>query len=444
MNVTSPTLRPQLPQPWLALPGASATPPSWAAQKLPALAMSDYWFLAGLLLALFYVTDPFMLRLDKIGLSKHLPLMICLGGAVLANLGHWLFRPINRAPIPHWRVLRTGLPLLLLGLWVVLGSLYARKILNINNTFITVGLYMLFTLLAARVVMLSPARASIVRVYLLAAAWFGAFMTLRMAASLDGYSFSYHELEALVIPLAVYFALRPSGNRHWRALLTLFFLASGLVFLKNTGFLVLALTLLYIWTAEWRFRFRESATFRSWTVLWLLLLLVAGAGAAGYLVHQGGELMPSGNPQYRMHTYEMAWSKFVDSPLWGTSFAAQATEKFTAYTITAARGMLATHSDILDLAAQGGVIALLLWLWGYWRIIAFSLRHALRGARPRDDLRAAAHALACMSLTSIAVYAFNPILLQPAKALLLWSQLGMLLGLALSLANTSNPPNTRK
>lgn len=40
-----------------------------------------------------------------------------------------------------------------------------------------------------------------------------------------------------------------------------------------------------------------------------------------------------------------------------------------------------------------------------------------------------------MSLTTIVVYAFNPILLQPDKAFLVWGQFGMLLGVALYLSN---------
>jgi len=408
---------------------------------MPRLMMSDYWFLAGLMLALIYIADPFMLRLDKLGPTKHLPLIISLFGVVLANMGNWLFRPINRVPLKPWQVLGSGLPLIFLALWIVFGSIFARNYYGTNNTFVIVGLYMLFTFLAARVVMLSPARARIVRAYLLAAAAAGVFMVVRMAVSYGNQEVSYHEMEALVIPLAAYFALRPMRNRHWQAFLILFFLAAGLVFRKNTGFLVLVMTLLYIWIAEWRFRFRESATFRFWALLWLMLMFMVGIAAAGYFAHQRGELMPSGNPQYRMLTYEVAWNKFLDSPIWGTGFTKPATEKFTAYAINAAKGVLPTHSDILDLAAQGGVIALFLWLWGYLRITTISI-HALKGARPRDDTRAAAHALACMSLTSIIVYAFNPILLQPAKALLVWSQFGMLLGVALYLANNPSTPTS--
>jgi O-antigen ligase len=216
-------------------------------------------------------------------------------------------------------------------------------------------------------------------------------------------------------------------------LLVLFFLSAGLVFRKNTGFLVLLFTLMYIWVAEWRFRFSENITFRFWTIFWVFIVLISGVVAAGYFAQQQS-LLPSGNPEYRMLTYDVAWNKFMSSPIWGTSFTGQATEKFTAYTISSAQGNLATHSDILDIAAQGGVIALSLWLWGYLRVARIGLRHALRGQRPRDDMRAAAHTLACMSVASIVVYAFNPILLQPAKSLLMWGQFGMLLGISLHFA----------
>lgn len=408
------------------------------------LMMSDYWFLAGLILALFYVTDPFFWRLDKIGPTKHLPLIISVCGVLLSNVGTQVFHTRRLSVTHSWQVLKAGLPLILLGVWIVIGSLYTRKFNGIHNTFITVGLYMLFAFLAARIVIISPARASIVRAYLIAAATLGVFMVMRMATNYDGMNVNYHELEALIIPLAVYFALRPSGlkntsslksneKRYSQVLLVLFFLSAGLVFRKNTGFLVLLFTLMYIWVAEWRFRFSENITFRFWTIFWVFIVLISGVVAAGYFAQQQS-LLPSGNPEYRMLTYDVAWNKFMSSPIWGTSFTGQATEKFTAYTISSAQGNLATHSDILDIAAQGGVIALSLWLWGYLRVARISLRHALRGQRPRDDMRAAAHTLACMSVASIVVYAFNPILLQPAKSLLMWGQFGMLLGISLHLA----------
>jgi hypothetical protein len=299
------------------------------------LMMSDYLFLAGLILALFYVADPLSWKLDRIGLTKHLPLVIAFCGVLFANVGSQVFITKKSSfRKPGWQILSAGLPLILLGIWILIGGLYARKFNGIQNTFITVGLYLLFAFFAARFVMISPARVNVVRIFLLATATVSIFMVIRMATNYDGMNVNYHELEALIVPLAVYFALRPSGlknndKRYSQMFLTLFFLLAGFVFRKNTGFLVILLTLAYIWVAEWRFRFRENVSFRFWTMLWVLIALICAALAAGYFA-QKQELLPSGNPQYRMLTYEAAWHKFVSSPIWGTGFSAQATEKFTA------------------------------------------------------------------------------------------------------------------
>jgi hypothetical protein len=45
-----------------------------------------------------------------------------------------------------------------------------------------------------------------------------------------------------------------------------------------------------------------------------------------------------------------------------------------------------------------------------------------------------AHTLALMSLAGVITYAFNPVLLQPGMAYLLWTNLGLLLGLSLRAA----------
>lgn len=407
------------------------------------LSLSDYWLLAGCWLAMFYVADPFGMRLDLIGVTKHLPLMLGIGGVILANIGAWIFPPREEAATrrKYWQILGVALPLILLGSWIFFGSLFARKVEGINNTFINVGLYMLFTVFIARQTMLSPARASLVKAYLLGATIAGIFMIIRMLP-LGWPGVNYHELEALIIPLAAYFALRP-GNRHWKAFWTLFFIMGGLVFQKNTAFLVLGLTLLYIWMVEWRFRFRESTGFRFWTVLWAVVIVVAGVAAYGYLAYQRGDIMPTGNPQYRMVTYERAWLDFRDSPIWGTGFTEAAVKRFTGFDIQAARGILATHSDVLDMAANGGLIAMLLWIWSYIRIGRISLRHVLRG-RVQDDMHAAAHTLACMAVTSVIVYAFNPILLQPVKALLHWAPIGLLLGITLHFSSLATEKPSAK
>lgn len=400
------------------------------ARAVPLL-MSDYWVLAAFWLALFFVADPFGWRLEKQLLTKHLPLFLALAGLLVANVGRVLF-PADRsaAPAARWRVLSAGLPLFLLGSWVLIGSWYTRNYNGIHNTFLGMGLYMLFALLVARLVLISAARERIVRGFLYGAIAVSAFMVLRMVTEVGARDVSYHELEALTIPLAVYFAMRPTRSPGWQTLLLAFFLLGGLVYRKNTGYLVMMVTALYLWLVHWRFRFRESPGFRRAAVAWLTVLLLTGIAAVSYRAYIAGEWLPSGNPQYRMKTYETAWNNFRDSPVWGNGFTGSGTEKFKGFEINVARGVLPSHSDVLDIAANGGALAVLLWLWAYLRAGRLAWRNVLRH-RPPDDLTAAAHALACMSLTAIIVYAFNPIMLQPVKALLLWGQFGLLLGIAL-------------
>jgi hypothetical protein len=335
------------------------------------------------------------------------------------------------------------LPLVLLALWIIAGGAYARWSDGITSGFAVVGVYMLFGVLAARVVIASPARGAIFRAYLIAAALCAVPMVRRMFLEFQyGPDRSFHEMEAFVIPLAVYFALRPSGGPLLRGCLTAFFLLSTISFWKNTAFIVLGLTLLYLWLVEWRFRFRESTAFRQWVMA--AALLTAAFGMAFMAVPMTREhIFPSGNVEYRSRTYEAAWDRFVEWPGWGSSFTGSAVSKFTQ------SRHLPSHSDVLDLAAQGGSIALALWIWAYVRGGRLVLRHAFGGrardggardGRARDELTAVAHTFACMSLCGITVYAFNPILLQPSKAMLLWTHAGFLLGIALYRQAQQRPP----
>jgi hypothetical protein len=404
----------------------------------PALFVTDYAFLGGLCLALFLVADPLDLRFGLVALAKHLPFAICSVAAIGVISGALLY-PARSGVVPRredWPVLRACFPLVVLGVWVVMASAYARWHEGIRETFLVVGWYMLFAAVAAKVVLESPARMRIVRAYIAAAAVAAVYMVLRSFYEFRPPSLGFHEMEALVIPLAVYFALRRTRSAFLRWAPTFFFLASAFVFWKNTAFLVLAITLLYL---AWALLRSPSAGRRppSGTRppnLWLLPVVLAlglAAAAAGVLAGLiPSEILPSGNPEYRLRTYESLWYRFTQSPLVGTGFIAQGVEKFTAYHIPLSGGILPSHSDLLDLLANGGVLAIALLVAGYARIVALVCRHALARTAPEEHAPTA-HALACMAIASIVVYGFNPVLLQPHKALLLWTSVGMLVGLAL-------------
>jgi hypothetical protein len=406
--------------------------------------MSDYLLLSSVCLILYYLVDPFKLQLDRYPISRHFPFTLFLLGGVIAVTGHILFSNTeNKISGERWQIATAGLPLLLLGLWMTFGSIYARNVLGTANTFMAVGYYMLTSLMVAKVVLISPNRDKIVGAFFMASSFFAGIMVLEMVVVVSGAAVvgdSYHELEAFIIPLSVYFALKPMKNKRWQSFLVFFFLAGGLLFKKNTGYIVMSITAAYLWVVLWRFRFKESAGFRKLSVAWLIVFMLVGVGLFIYK-NTGAELLPSGNPQYRLVTYEIAWNKFLSSPLWGTCFTGSATEKFTGFDIGIAGNNLPSHSDMLDLAANGGLIALALWAWAYIRLGRNALKYALK-AKVGNDTEAAAHTLACTSFASIFVYAFNPIMLQPIKALLLWWHFGLLIGITAHYQQMYKQPNS--
>jgi O-antigen ligase len=134
--------------------------------------------------------------------------------------------------------------------------------------------------------------------------------------------------------------------------------------------------------------------------------------------------------------------RFIESPLWGTLFAAESVEKFSLYSIGIAGNVLPTHSDVMDLLAHGGILAVLLWAIGLGRIAWLAATTVLRARALDDPWAPYAHALAMMSLAGVITYAFNPILLKPSMAYLLWTNLGLLLGISLRAAAAKTPPQT--
>ena len=161
------------------------------------------------------------------------------------------------------------------------------------------------------------------------------------------------------------------------------------------------------------------------------LAAFAAAAAAHYVALHSEVELPTGNPEYRLHTYALAWERFVESPLWGTFFTAEAVEKFTPFAIGIAANRLPTHSDILDILANGGFVAALLWIAGLAAVFRVGYRSVLHPERVDEAMAQYAHTLALMSFAGVFTYAFNPILLQPPMAYLLWTNLGLLLGLGM-------------
>lgn len=394
----------------------------------PNLIMTDLVYLLALALALLYVlVEPMGWRLGKIALTKHLPLIVLVVPSfILTLVGARIFHLSRSFP----RVTSSFLPLLGFALFVVTGSLYARYHLKIHNTFLFTGIYMLAAPFAAYMLIHSGNARRMLHVYQGLLMVSGLVVTAGLVRNY-GIEQVYHELEFLVPPLAVFFAFsgwRKGMHRFW----IFVFLIAAVLFKKNSGYLTGLLVVAYlIWFGVWPAQRWQDSLRKTANLYVLATILLAFAAAALFLWSYKDAYLPSGNPQYRMLTYENTWRKFIASPWWGTFFSGPATEKFEGFDTGVANNVLPSHSDILDILANGGIIGAILWFWTLARIGRLAWSGILQWDNRTHPLAPYAHMMACMSLAAVLVYAFNPILLQPSKALLVWTNLGLLGGIAL-------------
>jgi hypothetical protein len=398
------------------------------------LLWTEYWFLLAVAVAAVVTVDPLEWRLGSDTIVKHLALAVALPAIILTFVGFGL-SAAGRGSAGPALLGRVLWPLLLLATLVLGGSLHARFVQGIQESFLNVGLYMLLTYGAAAIVLRSAAPEALLRAYfrilLAAAAVMGAYLVANY-----GVRQVYHEQIFLVIPLAVLFYAQ-RGLMRWAG--CAFFLAMAWLSQKYTSYLIGALSVAYIALviAVPRVTPRPGAR-RAALVYWLLVLGGAAAALFAWLGSRGALDLPTGNVDYRMQTYGLAWERFLDSPLWGTLFATEAVEKFTLYSIRGSRNTLPSHSDVMDLLANGGILAVALWVYALGRI-ARVVGANLLGPQQLDRSWAPyAHTLAVMSAAGVVTYAFNPILLQPPMAFLLWTNLGMLAGMALRAADATD------
>ena len=402
------------------------------------LLWSEYWYLLASVVAAVVVVDPLGWDLTADPVVRHLALAIALPPVVLTLAG----RSINT---PSWQqkgylaqIVRVAWPLLTLAMLIIAGSLHARYVGQIQNTFLNVGTYMLMTVCAAALVLQSDAPELLLRnhlrILLLAAVVMGVGLIVNF-----GVREVYHEQIFLVIPMAVlFFAQTRRTLMRWLG--CAFCLAMAGFSQKYTSYLIGLTTVIYlaVFLGLPRLRVRSRLGLAT-VVYWACLLAILAAVGLAYFAMQRPDHLPSGNLEYRLHTYGAAWDRFLDSPLWGTLFTAEAVEKFPLYAIKSAGNVLPSHSDVMDFLAHGGMVAVLLWAFGLAKIARIAWSNLLRTGVLDHPWAPYAHVLALMSLGAVITYAVNPILLQPSMAYLLWTNLGLLLGISLRAAATGTP-----
>lgn len=390
------------------------------------LIWSEYLYLIAVAVAAFLVVNPLGLQAFAKTELKHLPLVLTLPVFILSLSGRRLADP-NAKPVLSPALVEAW-PLALLSLFIVAGSMYLRVFGGVRETMLNVGLYIIFVFVGAAMVLASKAPEKLLRAYLRILIAAGLIMFVFLLTNYR-VAFVYHEEIFLVVPLAVYcaLALKKPSLRIGGMLL---FLAAAVLSTKNTGYLIGLLVLLYLGYGFWLPRLLQANPLKRFSGYYLIfVILLVLAACVMFLLAFRETYLPSGNTHFRLWFYQLAWERFLGSPVWGQAFADSPVVEFTLF--KSVNEIIPTHSDVLDLLANGGVIAVGLWLYGIFMVARAGNRTLLTPTTYEHPWTPYAHTFAVLSLAAIIVYSFNPILMQPAMSYLLWTNLGMLLGLSL-------------
>lgn len=236
----------------------------------------------------------------------------------------------------------------------------------------------------------------------------------------------FHNKEHLVLPVVgtlLYFSPWRLGKLCGVSLVIAVAVAAN----KNTGFILAIFVCGYLVSLSF---FRRLRALRDRLQASVLLILFALALLTALLLVWLGyayfdDYMPSGNPEYRTHMYAMAWNKFLSSPLWGQLFNDSAVMYFGLYDVASTTQFLPTHSDPLDILAQGGLMAFAIWLMALipplWRAFTQVSLHA-KALTWQDEWIHQSFLL--MAFTALFVCMFNPVYNVPNLATANWLVLG--------------------
>lgn len=393
------------------------------------LVMSDYWFLFGMWVVVFWAIDPFDAKFDVRPLIKHFPVFVIAPAFALSFMGAVLFNSSYRekkdvALLYPWR---SVIPF---ALFVIAGSMAARFVYKIENTFLTMGLYALVVPATAWFVARSQNPVYLVR-RLLQIYIFWSLIAIAMQAAYFAKKDVFHPKEHLVLgSLTLLFFL--AKNRFTKMAALLLIGVAAIVAHKNTAYLTALLIYMYVFGTWIIVHWRKilGGLKRTAFGIKVSIFLVFGVILVLLAYTQRGASQPSGNPEYRLATYAKAWEKFLHSPIWGTGFAGAATEKFDKYTVAVSTQVLPTHSDPLDILAGGGIIGFVLWL-AFFVGLGRSWYGCVKrsGEAVADNILPYIHSLYCIVFTGILVCMFNPILNAPNLAWSFWAVGGALLAL---------------
>lgn len=326
-------------------------------------------------------------------------------------------------------------PLMLLAVFIVSGSLYARFVGEIKETFLGMGLGMLFLPMVAIAVRSSDSAFFLMKS--LAAIYIATVIS--MYALLFSTPQRFHESIFLAAPIGAYFLIERDWN-WFRVFFGLALIAACVYSLKNTTFIMVLFNVAACLLLKARRRVDRGNRLAASLWIYCIAVCTCACGAALFLIwRQFRQVLPSGNVEYRIEMYGIAWRRFLASPIWGTGFAESAVNYFRLYKVEVDTQNLPTHSDILDILAHGGTIAFGLWLMVAWRIAVIEIASArvLIAARADQDVRPWQwlFVLGLIQVDAMITYAVNPPLVNPVQGFWIWGGAGLMWALHRELTN---------
>jgi hypothetical protein len=373
--------------------------------------------------ALFWAIDPFSFQLWRHSVTRHIPTLIAIGAVILNVAGRLIFRSGSRNELAA--AFRIYFGLTLFAIFVIAGSLYAKYVIGIENTFLSMGVFLIFggpvTLWIIRT---SSAPLALIRRISFV---FIVISFLAVAANAAQYgTLVFHSAEHIVLASVAFpliagkrFSIRAGGA----ALVILGALAEH----KLTGYLVMLMIFAWVYVDElMAWSARDADRVRA-SLRLCLGAMVALIGAIALLVvyESTKSQLPDGNTIYRVHTYTIAFNRFLDSWIWGRGFAAPAVDYFDLFVVNTSTQYLPTHNDPLDILANGGLLAAVPFASGLLFIILVGLKALSANWRPGErDLGPVRPQLAMYFLivvTGIPVMTFNPVLNQTTLTYIYWT-----------------------
>ena len=388
--------------------------------------MTEIFIVLATGIAAFLFVDPFFNGALVIStLAKTTVLITCVGSLSFHLLGRSVVEPQRLVPafkdmVSDWWAA------LLLCAFIVVGSVYAIYADKIKESFLGMGLGLLFLPLVGLAVASSQQPLRMIKA-------FGVIHVLT-ALTMLGFLFStdhlFHESIFVAVPIGAYF-LCSNRLRAWQLLLGLALVAACAFSVKNTTFLMILSTLV-LCLLVWMVRVgRRKQAFASVVLFYFGFLVLAAALAAllsTWLNYKSD--LPSGNVEYRIEMYGIAWRRFLDSPVWGTLFTDSSVNYFTLYRVAQITQNLPTHSDILDILSHGGIVGILLWTLVVWRVFAigWSAFQVLTKVAADQDVRAWRwlFVLFLVQVNAIITYAVNPPLINPVAGYWVWGGTGLM------------------